>query len=109
MIATFEMARSHTYSMMGRDGILILPTTGLLAPKHGVMNLAKFRKSMKPLVSSLSLINCLDLSAITLPARSFRNVHSGLIPGITLACAPGSEPLLLDTAEQLESHLNTDD
>lgn len=100
----FEIVRADIYQQLGKYGILILPTTGLLAPKHGVMNLAKFRKSMKPLVSSLSLINCLNLSAITVPAHAYIDTDTGLIPGITLACTPGSESLLLDTAEQLESH-----
>ena len=102
IIDEYEQARIHSYDELGSDGIVILPTSGLLAPKHGQMNMVKFRPKKKPLITPLVLINSLNLSAITVPAFRFRDNRTGLVPGITLASAPGNEGALLDVAEVLE-------
>jgi Asp-tRNA(Asn)/Glu-tRNA(Gln) amidotransferase A subunit family amidase len=49
------------------------------------------------------MCNYLNLPAITVPAWRCRDVRTGMVPGVMLATAPGSEALLLSVAERLES------
>ncbi|MBX7242307.1 MAG: amidase [Bacteroidia bacterium] len=98
-------ARQKYYQVLGDDGILVLPTAGCLAPKHGEM-VAQMRKpgvveSMKPTV----FCNILDLPAITLPAWRFRDNNTGLVPGVMLCCKPGSEHILFEVAAWLEDKI----
>lgn len=105
IIARTEEARSKYYTLLGEDGILVLPTVGVLAPKHGAM-VAELRKPgvvepMKPTV----FCNMLNLPAITLPAWKHRSPASGLVPGVMLVCRPGSEGILFQVAEWLEGRI----
>jgi len=64
LIGTFDAARDHYRALLGADGILVLPTMGMLAPRHGDMN----RKTLKPGVNrrmtALTFANYCDLPAI---------------------------------------------
>ncbi len=103
---TFDDARLHYHSLLGEDGILLLPTLGLIAPRHGAMNRGSLRPGVNATVTPLTFCNLIDLPAITLPAWSDPDPVSGIPPGITLACAPGSEGALMAAAQLLEPALN---
>ncbi|NDW14015.1 hypothetical protein GTQ48_00520 [Alteromonas genovensis] len=106
VIKTYEQAREHYRQLLGLDGILCLPTLGMLAPKHGAMNKATLMKpGLNKQITAHTLINILDLSSITVPARGFADKKTGLLPGIMLASAPGNEGALLDVAAALENAL----
>jgi Asp-tRNA(Asn)/Glu-tRNA(Gln) amidotransferase A subunit family amidase len=106
-IARLEAARRDVYALLGTDGLLLLPTIGTLAPRHGEMNRLSFRPGVNPLLTPTSLCNYLDLPAITVPARRYRDPATGLMPGIMLAAAPGAEGPLLDAAGALEAGMSS--
>ena len=87
---------------LGADGVLLLPTIGTLAPRHGEMNRLSVRPGLNPVMTPTTLCNYLDLPAVTVPAWRFRDAATGLVPGITLAAAPGAEGPLLAAAAALE-------
>ena len=103
IIQRYEAARNKYHALLGRDGILVLPTLGLLAPKHGSMNRVSLRPGVNGLFTAETFANYINLSAITLPAHRHADPHTGLKPGIMLACAPGAEARLLDAAAELET------
>lgn len=104
----FELARARIRQILGRDGILLLPTLGTLAPRHGEMNRLSLRLGVNGLFTPLTLCNYLDLPAVTVPAWKCRDPLTGLAPGVMLIASPGAEPLLLDAAERLESSVGID-
>lgn len=101
----YASARSRYQSMLGADGVLVLPTLGLLAPPHGKMN----RQSLKPGVNGLftahTMGNYLDLPAIAIPAWKFKDPATGLPPSISIMCAPGAEAKLFAAARCVEAAL----
>lgn len=103
MVASFTTARAHYQEMLGSDGILLLPTIGVIAPKHGRMNRDSLRPGVNNTVTSLTFCNYSDLPAISLPAWRDRDRDTGLPAAVMLACAPGAESNLLATAEALEA------
>ncbi len=106
LVAYYQRARSHYRGLLGEDGILCLPTLGLLAPPHGQMNRRTLlRPGLNGLVTAHTFANYIDLSSISVPAPRFRDPTSGLMPGIMLLCAPGNEGGLLDAAAALEQAL----
>jgi Asp-tRNA(Asn)/Glu-tRNA(Gln) amidotransferase A subunit family amidase len=102
IIQDYETARNRYYGLLSQDGILILPTLGLLAPKHRGMNRFLLRPGVNGLFTAETFANYINLSAITLPAHRHADPVTGLKPGIMLACTPGAEARLLDVAAQLE-------
>lgn len=106
IVDRFETARQTVRQRLGDDGLLCLPTLGMLAPKHGAMNRATLmRPGLNPRITAHTLANSMDLSAITVPAPGHRDPVSGLAPGVMLTAAPGNEGRLLDAAARLESLL----
>ncbi|WP_334064601.1 amidase [Alteromonas genovensis] len=106
IIETYEHARKNYRTLLGHDALLCLPTIGMLAPKHGAMNRATLMKpGLNKQITAHTLVNMLDLSGITVPARGFSDPKTGLVPGIMLASAPGNEGALLDAAAALEQAL----
>lgn len=105
MVATIEAARRKYQAMLGSDGVLLLPTLGLLAPRHGRMNLDSLRPGVNGKMTPVTFANMMDLPSITLPSWGDRDQATGLAPAIMLACAPGAEGALLDTAAALEAGL----
>jgi Asp-tRNA(Asn)/Glu-tRNA(Gln) amidotransferase A subunit family amidase len=101
--ARYQAAREKYHALLGHDGILVLPTLGLLAPKHGAMNWVSLRPGVNGLLTADTFANYINLSAITLPAHRHADPATGLKPGIMLACAPGAEAKLLDAAAALEA------
>lgn len=101
----YASARARYQSMLGADGILVLPTLGLLAPPHGKMN----RQSLKPGVNGLftahTMGNYLDLPAIAIPAWKFKDAATGLPPSISIMCAPGAEAKMFAAAKRVEAAL----
>lgn len=104
--AAFDRARDRYHALLGSQGVLLLPTLGVVAPRHGAMNRASLRPGVNGTVTPLTFCNLIDLPAITLPAWSDPDPVSGLPPGVMLACAPGSEAALLAAARFLEPVLN---
>ncbi len=104
--ADYASARARYHAMLGADGVVVLPTLGLLAPHHGKMN----RQSLKPGVNGLftahTMGNYLDLPAIAVPAWKYRDPATGLVPSISLLCAPGAEARLFAAAQIAEAALN---
>lgn len=103
LTAKYQRVRDDMHALLGEDGVLCLPTLGMLAPRHGQMNrMTLLRPGLNRLVTAHTFVNYCDLSAITIPARRFPDPRSHLLPGIMLACAPGAEALLFEAAEGLE-------
>ncbi|WP_170304200.1 amidase [Duganella radicis] len=102
----YASARERYQSLLGADGVMVLPTLGLLAPPHGKMN----RQSLKPGVNGLftahTMGNYLDLPAIAIPAWNFKDPATGLPPSISIMCAPGAEGKLFNAAKRVEAALN---
>lgn len=104
----FEAAREAVRGVLGEDGLLLLPTLGTLAPRHGEMNRLSFRPGVNGVMTPLTLCNYLNLPSITVPAWRHVDPATGLVPGVMLAARPGSEALLLETAERLEQGIGRD-
>jgi Asp-tRNA(Asn)/Glu-tRNA(Gln) amidotransferase A subunit family amidase len=104
-IARIEAARRRVRELLGHDGVLLLPTLGTLAPRHGEMNRLSFRPGLNRMLAPTSLCNYLDLPAVSVPAWRYRDPTTGLVPGVMLAAAPGAEGALLDAAAALETGL----
>lgn len=107
-VARFEVARVAVREMLGDDGLLLLPTLGTLAPRHGHMNRLSFKPGVNGVMTPLTLCNYLNLPAITVPAWRHQDPGTGLAPGVMLVARPGSESLLLDMAERLERAIGRD-
>lgn len=106
IIQTYEAARANLYQLLGSDGVLIFPTLGILAPKHGQMNRGSLRPGVNGTVTAMTFCNYMNLPAITVPAWKDPDPATGLIPGVMLACAPGAEAALLDAAAALEAGIS---
>lgn len=104
--ARLHSARERVCGMLGGDGVLLLPTLGLLAPPHGAMNRRSLRPGYNGLLAPTMFCNGIDLAAISLPAPAHSAPDDRRVPAITLACAPGAEGLLFDAATHLEKELN---
>jgi aspartyl-tRNA(Asn)/glutamyl-tRNA(Gln) amidotransferase subunit A/fatty acid amide hydrolase 2 len=102
----FAAARTRFHAMLGADGVLVLPTLGLLAPKHGEMNRLSLKPGVNGLFTAHTLGNYLDLPAIAIPAWKFRDRLTGLPPSISVMCAPGAEGRLFAAARRIEAALN---
>ena len=102
----FARARTHYHGLLGKDGVLVLPTLGLLAPKHGQMNALSLKPGINGLFTAHTMGNYLDLPAIAIPAWKFRDPETGLPPSISVLCAPGSEAQLFAAARRIETALN---
>jgi Asp-tRNA(Asn)/Glu-tRNA(Gln) amidotransferase A subunit family amidase len=96
-------ARDAVRAALGTDGLLLLPTLGLLAPRHGVMNRRSLRPGYNGLMAPMIFCNGMDLPAITVPVPAARATAQAPVPGVMLACAPGAEARLFDAAHLLES------
>ncbi|MCB8937908.1 MAG: amidase [Ardenticatenaceae bacterium] len=106
VIRIYEQARADLYQLLGRDGVLLLPTLGVLAPPHGQMNRASLRPGVNGTVTAMTFCNYMNLPAITVPAWKDPDPVTGLVPGIMLASAPGAEGALLDAAAALEAGIS---
>ena len=95
--------RAAVHGALGSDGLLLLPTLGLLAPPHGVMNRRSLRPGYNGLMAPTTFCNGMDLPAITVPVTAAGTPPGVPVPGIMLACAPGAEARLFDAAQLLES------
>ena len=95
-------ARAAVHSALGTDGLLLLPTLGLLAPRHGGMNRRSLRPGYNGLMAPTTFCNVMDLPAISVPQPGCRAAGDVRVPAVMLACAPGAEALLLDAAAALE-------
>ncbi|HBO3685599.1 TPA: amidase [Pseudomonas aeruginosa] len=106
IIFDLEKASSHYHRVLGGDSILILPTIGLVAPKHGGMNKVSIAPGVNGLFTAHTLANYFDLSAIAVPAWKFCDPATGMPPSVSLLCAPGAESSLFAAAEVVEKVLN---
>ena len=107
IVTSFSDAQKHYQNLLGDDRVIILPTLGLLAPKHKGFNRSSLLNPLvNGLITSHTLVNYLNLSAIAVPAWKFCDPKTGLPPSVSLICAPGSEAKLLAAAEIVETALN---
>lgn len=106
MVARFEAARRHYRSVLGQDGVLLLPAIGTLAPPHGAMNRDSLRPGVNGKMTAMTFCNSMDLPSITVPAWREQDGATGLPPAIMLAAAPGAEGALLDAAAALEAGIS---
>ena len=104
---SYAEARHKYHSLLGNNHVMIMPTLGLVAPKHGGFNRVSL---LNPFVNGLftthTLGNYLDLSVICVPAWKYRDQETGMPASISLMCAPGSESKLFTTAKIVEAALN---
>jgi len=105
-IETVENARRKYHTLLGRDGIMLLPTSGALAAEHGQALRMDLRPGVPGIFTPTYFCNLVNLSAISLPAWSCSDKKSGLPPSIMLASAPGAEAILLDAAASLEKSVS---
>lgn len=99
-------SRATIRDLLGSDGVLLLPTNGALAMPHGDAAAYMARPGVRSLFTPTIYANILNLPAITVPAWTDRDPETGLVPGVMLCSAPGSEGRLLDAAETMEEVLN---
>jgi Asp-tRNA(Asn)/Glu-tRNA(Gln) amidotransferase A subunit family amidase len=102
----FADARTRFHAMLGTDGVMVLPTLGLLAPKHGQMNKQSLKPGVNGLFTAHTMGNYLDLPAIAIPAWKFQDPLTGLPPSISVLCAPGAEAQLFAAAKRIEAAIN---
>jgi Asp-tRNA(Asn)/Glu-tRNA(Gln) amidotransferase A subunit family amidase len=105
-IERVESLRKKYYSVLGSNGILILPTAGVLAPQHKKFVKMYNKPGVIGSITPVSFCNTLNLSCVTVPAFKFQKDKTVNPPGIQLVSAPGNEELLLNTAQLLEGELN---
>ena len=106
VVARFQQARQHYQQLLSDDGLLLLPTLGFVAPKHGEMNRQTLKPGVNRHLTPLLFCNYCDLPAISIPAWRYRDADSGLPAAVMLVCAPGAEGRMLDAAAALEARLN---
>lgn len=106
IIDSYKKARQKYWTRLGDNAVVLLPSIGLLAPRHGGMNRSTLKPGVNGTMTPMTFCNMMDLPAITVPAWTNRDTTTGLVPGITLACAPGAEGTLLDVAAALEAGFN---
>lgn len=97
--------RIKYYDALGSDGILILPTAGILAPKHKEFIPQYSKPGIIKILTPISFCNVLNLSAITIPAKKYQKSNDIHPPGILLIARDGNEENLLNAAEWLEGLL----
>ena len=105
-IETVEKARRKYHTLLGQDGIMLLPTSGALAARHGQALRMDIRPGVQGIFTPTYFCNVVNLSAISIPAWSCSDKRTGLPPSIMLASAPGSEEILLDAAASLEASIS---
>ena len=88
---------------LGNNGVMILPTLGVLAMPHGKFNALCGKPGIIPEITPITFCNVLDLPAITIPAWKFQKDSHSSPPAVMLICSPNSEYLLLKVAEMVES------
>ena len=104
-IAKVNALRSKYDDMLSSDGVLVLPTIGILAPKHGKFIPRYNKPGIVKIITPIQFCNVLNLSCITLPARKFQKNASVNPPGIQLVVRAGNEEMLLNVAEALEKEI----
>lgn len=105
--AEFSRARNEYRTLIDTDTVLLLPTLGLVAPKHKWFNrLSLMDPRVNGLFTSHTLGNYLDLPTITIPAWKHCDAKTGLPASVSLMCVPGAEDRLFATAEIVEAALN---
>jgi len=105
--SAFVAAREKYHQLLGSDNVMIMPTLGMVAPKHKGFNRASLLDPrVNGLFTSHTLGNYLDLSVICIPAWNFCDPATGLPASVSLMCAPGGEARLFATAKIVEAALN---
>jgi Asp-tRNA(Asn)/Glu-tRNA(Gln) amidotransferase A subunit family amidase len=105
IIQRVEALRKKYYSLLGENGILILPTVGILAPMHNSFRSQINKPGVIEIITPISFCNVLNLSCITIPVWKFQKDQKSTPPAVQLIAAPGNEELLLNAAELLETYL----
>lgn len=101
-VVRLKQFRRDVRRYLGPEGLLFLPTNGALAMRPGRAAAYMARPGTRPLFTPTLYANALDLPAISVPAWGARDAATGLVPGLQLACAPGSDAALFAGARLLE-------
>jgi Asp-tRNA(Asn)/Glu-tRNA(Gln) amidotransferase A subunit family amidase len=104
-IETVVSLREKYNSILGKNGILLLPTVGILAPMHKKFIPQYNKPGIIEIITPISFCNVLNLSCISLPAWKYQKNKNINPPGLQLISASGNEELLLNVAENIESQL----
>ncbi len=106
LIQFCRQEKEKLYQQIGKNGVLLLPTSGDIALKHN----QSIQIDMSPLVpnifSPMIFTNVMNLPSITIPAWKYRDRKTGLPTSVMLCCLPDSENLLFEAASKLEKMLN---
>ena len=106
LIQFYKKEKEELYQKMGKQSVLLLPTSGDIALKHN----QTIQIDMSPIVpnifSPMIFTNIMDLPSITVPAWKYRDRKTGLPTSVMLCCLPDSEHLLFEVAAKLENILN---
>jgi len=94
--------RKKYNDILGDDGIVLLPTSGTVALKHGAASKHDFFTLIPKLFTPMIFGNVLNLASITVPAWNFRDTATGLPASVMLTTKAGNEDLLFETAKLLE-------
>jgi Asp-tRNA(Asn)/Glu-tRNA(Gln) amidotransferase A subunit family amidase len=100
-------ARLRIRDVLATDGVIVAPTVGMLAPRHGMMNRQTLKPGVNLRMTALIFCNCMDLPAISVPAWRHTDTETGLVPGVMLVGAPGAEGRLLEAAELVEAAVSS--
>ena len=103
--AEIRQARRDIRTVLADDGVMVLPTNGALAMEPGEAAAYMARPGIRGLFTPTIYPNVLNLPALSLPAWTHQDARTGLVPGVQLICAPGSEALLFAAAEAIEPTL----
>ena len=103
IIDEVKSLRTKYHSLLEKNGILILPTVGLAAPRHKKFFPQYNKPGVIKIITPVSFCNVLNLSCITIPVSKFQKDKNTNPPAIQLVAAAGNEELLLNTAAYLET------
>ena len=102
----FREARTRVHDMLADDGVIVMPTLGVVAPKHGQMNRISLRPGVNRLFTAHTLGNYANLPSISVPAWRHVDEVSGLPASVMLMGRPGAEAQLFHAAQIVERAVN---
>lgn len=104
VISKVEAARKKYHAAL-QNSVLILPTLGILAPKHKDFIKQYTKVGVIDIITPVSFCNIYNLSCITVPGWKYQYDKTKNPPGIQLVTAPGNEEMLLNAARVVEGYL----
>jgi Asp-tRNA(Asn)/Glu-tRNA(Gln) amidotransferase A subunit family amidase len=100
-----EQIKAEYYSRMDENTVIILPTIGTIAPKHGEMVSKVNNPILSRVLNPTIMCNILDFSAIAVPDFIHVNYNTQMPSSIMICGKPGSEKAIYTVASILEKLL----